>query len=185
MARASKKTPGPPKPPKKPSRLPWWAYLGIGLATSLFIFLVSNMTPYVSEWFEEDSSYYDNSWGALKQMGINPSAPTLIMFWDKACDECKESMRAVNNSHRSLRVYGIHVDKGDVSELEIRQAWIEHGPKHAILIMDKSQMLKSSFGVKSTPYATLILPKQKKMYSYLGNLKDGRSKMIELIQSEL
>ena len=118
-------------------------------------------------------------------MGINPSAPTLVIFWDKTCEVCKESMKALNNSHRSLRIYGIHIHDSESTELEIRKAWIEHGPKHAALIIDQSQMLQSSFGVKGVPYSTLILPKQKKMYSFLGNLKDGRSKMIELIQTEL
>ena len=50
--------------------------------------------------------------------------------------------------------------------------------------MDKSQMLETSFQVRSLPMVFIILPKQKKVFSFLGNVNDSRKRMLEIIASE-
>ena len=144
------------------------------------------MSPlYVSDWFEENSSFYQNSSSALQQFGINPASPTLVIFWEESCEACKESLKTLRSAHPSLRIYGVHVPIGEENKASVSKTWAMSAPKRAGLLFDRSEMLKSTFGVKGVPRSTLILPKQKKMYSYIGNIKHNKKRLVELIKSEL
>lgn len=65
-----------------------------------------------------------------------------------------------------------------------RQEWLKYAPKRASLLIDRQQMLKTAFRVKSMPMVFIILPKQKKIYAYYGNIAENRQEMLEIIASE-
>ncbi|MCJ8277342.1 MAG: thioredoxin fold domain-containing protein, partial [Bdellovibrionales bacterium] len=122
---------------------------------------------------------------ALQMFSINPSAPSLVIFWERTCEPCKESLKILRNVHPSLRVYGVHVPIGEEDRAETTKVWARNAPKRGALLFDREEMLKSSFGVKGTPKSVLILPKQKFMFSYLGNIKHNKKDLIQLIKTEL
>ena len=182
MALASTKTPQP----KKNAGIPLWFQAAIGVTLVIFIYLIATSGPlYKSDWTQENSSFYENATQALKMFSINPSAPTLVLFWERSCEICKSSMKTLRSVHPSLRIYGVHVPIGAEDRAETSKTWARFAPKRSALIYDRNEMLKSTFSVKGVPKATLILPKQKKMYTYLGDIRDNKKELVKLIKTEL
>lgn len=93
-------------------------------------------------------------------------------------------MRAFRSTPSSLRVYGIHLSDDRASEIEIRKKWISMAPRGAILKIDRQQLLQTSFKVKGVPMIFIYLPKQKKIYSFLGDVNKKREQMLDIIASE-
>jgi len=165
-------------------RLPVWAQAtGALLIVGIILVFAMGLNPYVSTWDEESSGFFEDANQALKIFGINPTAPTAFIFWDKENADCSPGIRAFNSSPSNLRIYGIHLSNSDET-LKIRQEWLKVAPRRASLIIDRSQMLQTSFHVRALPMVYIFLPKQKKIFSYLGNINDNRQKMLEIIKSE-
>lgn len=168
-----------------PFKLPIWAQLGLGLVFVILIYLISlSSSSYVSAWDEEDSNFFESATQGLRVIGLNPSSPTAIIFWEKDCKICEKSMRAFRSTPSSLRVYGIHLSDDRASEIEIRKKWISMAPRGAILKIDRQQLLQTSFKVKGVPMIFIYLPKQKKIYSFLGDVNKKREQMLDIIASE-
>lgn len=157
--------------------------IGAGLFFVILIFLLAfNSTPYISAWEEEDSSFYETAVQALRVRTLHPAAPTAIVFWSRKNDDSLKSARAFGSLPAKLRVYGVHV--GDDREIDVRKAWLRVAPRTAPLIFDRTEILKTSFHVKSLPMAYIILPKQKKIYSYWGDVADSKEQILGIIDSE-
>lgn len=169
---------------KKSFRLPFWAQLSIGLAIiATILIVVMSSNPFVSAWDEENSRFYNDAGQALRMFSIHPTAPTAFIFWDKDDPSTLTAIRALATAPSTLRIYGIHVSTSN-DQVKIRQEWLKHAPKSAVLILDRSQLLQTSFHVRQLPMVFIMLPKQKKIYSYLGNVNDNREPMLEIIASE-
>ena len=165
-------------------RLPWFVQLGAGLAFVALIYLIGiSSTSYVSEWDEQNSSDYETSMQALRMFSLHPTAPTAIIFWEQGNEDSQKTIRAFRSSPSNLRIYGIHAGEAD-SQVALRRAWLKSAPPSSQLILDKSDLLKTSFRVKSYPRVFIILPKQKKLWSYWGDVNKSREKMLEIISSE-
>ena len=164
-------------------QIPWWIQLAIGLAFVWLTYIVAiSSTSFISAWTEENSSVYETAIQSLRMQNLNPTAPTAIVFWNAKNEDSLKSAKAFGSIPASLRVYGIHV--GDVSEIEIRKAWLKIAPRTAPLILDKTEMLKTSFHVRNVPMTFIILPKQKKIFSYWGDISQSRDQMLDIIETE-
>lgn len=169
---------------QKSFKLPWWLQLALGLAFVFVIYLIAiSSNSYLSAWDEEDSNFYATATQALKMFSIHPTAPTAIIFWEKDCEECQSTIRAFQGASSNLRVYGVHLANGE-REVEIRKAWLRIAPRTSATLIDKSELIQTSFHVKSVPWSFIILPKQKKIFSYWGDASKARQRMLEIIKSE-
>ncbi len=139
---------------------------------------------YLSDWTEEDSNFYESALGALNHLSINPTAPTAIIFWKTDCETCRKSIQFLSRSPGQLRIYGIHLSERESSEFEIRKTWYQDSPRSANLLIDQNELLQTSFKVKSVPETFIILPKQKRIWNYYGNLERGEKEMLKIISSE-
>ncbi len=119
---------------------------------------------------------------ALKIFHLNPTAPTAFVFWDQEMEDSGPAIRAFSSSPSNLRIYGVHISSDKT--LEIRKEWLKFAPRRATLLVDRQQLLQTAFHARAFPMVYILLPKQKKIYSYLGNINDSREKMLELISSE-
>ncbi len=163
--------------------LPLWAQLAAGLLVIVLLFcLAVNSNPYVSAWDEENSNFYETAMQALRIFNITPTAPTAFIFWDKSMEESAPAIRAFRSSPSNLRIYGVHLTSSEA--LQIRKEWMKHAPGRASLLIDRQQLLETAFHARTTPMIYILLPKQKKIYSYLGNIDDNRERMLEIISSE-
>ena len=170
--------------PFVPFRLPPWAQVLLGLALVSLVYFAGRSSSFVSAWDEQDSNFYEAAMESLRIYRISPSAPTAIIFWEKGCEDCLENLKALQTAPGNLRIYGIHLTPDAASKLDIRRAWVENAPRRAVMLMDQSDILQTSFRVKYIPETFMVLPKQKKIYSFYGNLEDVRKKMGELVASE-
>jgi hypothetical protein len=157
---------------------------GIGgvLVVVVIYWVATAANPYVSAWSKENSSFFEAAGQGLKMFGVHPTAPTVFVFWDMQDEEGSLSLRSFNKSPSNLRIYGIHQTTEDT--MAVRKHWLKYAPRRASLILDRSEMLKTSFRVRGYPTVFLLLPKQKLIYSYVGDINDNRERMNELIQSE-
>ncbi len=166
-----------------PLHLPVWAQLLAGLLVVGLVYIVAiNSNPYVSAWDEENSNFYESAIQALKLYQLNPTAPTAFIFWDKDMEESAPAIRAFATSPSSLRIYGVHITSE--AKLEIRKLWLSFAPHRATLLIDQQQLLQTAFHARALPMVYIVLPKQKKIFSYLGNINDSRQRMLEIIGSE-
>lgn len=164
-------------------KIPVWAQLAAGFLVVASVYYVAiQSNPYVSAWDEENSNFYESATEALKIFHLNPTAPTAFVFWDMAQEESAEALRAFNTSPSSLRIYGVHVTSDKT--IEIRKEWLKFAPRRATLLIDRQQLLQTAFHARAFPMVYIILPKQKKIFSYLGNINDSRQRMLEIIKSE-
>ncbi|MCB0378972.1 MAG: thioredoxin fold domain-containing protein [Bdellovibrionales bacterium] len=164
--------------------IPMWAQLAVGLVVAGLIVGTYLFAPiYVSEWYEENLSFYENGTTALQSQGITPSAPTILLFWENSCEICKRTMQDLKDNHRQLRVIGVHPYESGASEVEIRKTWQALAPQPSRLVIDESRMLFETFEVKGVPHSVLILPRTKKMYSLLGEISRSRPKLSNLIKN--
>lgn len=168
-----------------PYKIPWWAQLAAGLVLLALVYMIAiSSTSYLSAWEEEDSNFFESATQALKIAGINPTAPTAFFFWENECEPCKPALKALHDAPVRLRVHGIHLKENSGDEVKLRRMWLEHSPRASSLTIDKDEILQISFKVKAVPYIFLYLPKQKKIYSYLGDPSRSKSRMNEIIDSE-
>lgn len=162
---------------------PLWAQLTAGaFLIGLIYYIAINANPYVSAWDEENSSFYETALQGLKFFGINPTSPTALVFWNMDEPDSGPSLRSFNGSPASLRIYGVHPSVND--QLLVRKEWLKFAPRRASLLLDRQQLLQTAFHVRAFPMVYIILPKQKKIFSYLGDINDNRQKMLEIIKSE-
>lgn len=145
-------------------------------------YLAIHSNPYVSAWDEESSSFYETVSQALEIYHLNPTAPTAFIFWDREMEESGPAIRAFATSPSNLRIYGVHITSN--AALEIRKDWLEYAPRRATLVIDRQNLLQTAFHARAFPMVYIMLPKQKKIYSFLGNINDNRQRMIEIISSE-
>jgi hypothetical protein len=171
--------------PFKIQKFPLWLQIALGLVAIYLLYYIStNLSPYISVWDEEDSSFYEATTQALHINRINPSAPTAFIFWEKDCADCKDSLKGLQSAPSKLRIYGIHLSEPKSSEIEIREQWNKWAPQASQLIIDQQQFLQTSFSVRATPEVFIYLPKQKKVFSFLGDVRDRLKRMNEIIDSE-
>ena len=158
--------------------------LGLVFVGTLFVLVLSS-TLYPSTWMEENSNFYENATKSLRLFSLNPTAPTIIIFWDKDDSEALETLKFLENTPSSVRIYGVHLSNTD-DLIGVRKAWIRNTPHRSVMMMDRSEILQTTFLAKTVPCIFLILPKQKKIYSlsFPGRLMKGQKKMLELIHSE-
>lgn len=114
---------------------------------------------------------------------INPSAPTIILFWEKDCEPCKRTLQVFSTLPPGTRYMGIHMADKAANPVEVHRTWAQYHLRPDALFADSSQMVQTSFGIKAVPQTYLLLPKQKKIYSYLGDLTKGRDEMLKLLSS--
>jgi len=164
-------------------RLPVWAQLGIALALFALIYMILASSAYVSVWDEEDSNFYESAKLGLQMRGLSPSAPTAFVFWEKGCEDCESSIRALQMAPSQVRIYGVHLSNSDLPEHEIRSEWLKLAPAASVLLIDKDQFLQTNFRVRSIPMAFLYFPKHKKIFSYLGDISRNLEDMNEVVSS--
>ena len=146
---------------------------------------------YLSAWKEESSSYYTSAINALTRFDIHPSSPTLILFWERDCTTCEIIMEKMKDIHlrklkglgrlSSIRIYGIHLTD-TVHVADIYKFWSQKAPRGSLLIIDKKDLLKTGFQVKSVPKAIFFLPRKKKIFSTLGGWNIDLEKLPQIIQ---
>jgi hypothetical protein len=166
-----------------PPRFMLIAQLAGGLASvALVAYVATNLKPYVSSWDEESDTFYEAALQALRLYHLNPTAPTAFIFWDRSLPETGPAIRAFSSSPSSLRIYGVHISTD--KKMEVRKDWLQYAPHRATLLIDRQQLLQTAFHARALPMVYILLPKQKKIYSYLGNINDSRQRMLEIISSE-
>ncbi len=164
-------------------RLPLWAQLSLGLAFLVLVYITAvTSTTYISAWDREDSNYYTNALEGLKVKGINPSAPTLIAFWEQGCEDCRKNIRFFSKLPSSIRPYAIHLYDKNLKESDLRQQWVSLNPGVAQLVYDETELLQTSFRVRGGAMVFLILPKDKALYSYWGEIEDNYERLSEIIK---
>lgn len=171
---------------KHPSHftLPLWAQLTLGFSLVGIVYVISiNSTSFLSDWHEENSNFYEIALDTLKMFHVHPTAPTAVIFWSTDCQRCEDGIKSFRESPGRVRIYGVHLST-DKPTLKIRQEWLKYAPPRSALLVDRQQLLQTSFHVKAPPEYFIILPKQKKIYSYFGNIDRGHERMLELIRSE-
>lgn len=149
----------------------------------VLIYLIFASSAYVSAWDEEDSNFYESATLGLQMRGLSPSAPTVFVFWEKGCQDCESSIQALQTAPSQLRIYGVHLSHSGLPEEELRSEWLKLAPAASTLLIDKDQFLQTNFRVRSVPMAFLYLPKQKKIFSYLGDVNKNRKKMDEILST--
>lgn len=162
-----------------------WAQLAVGGALVIILITVSLSSGlYSSEWDEENSNFYPIAMQALKMSHVNPSSPTAIVFWEQNCQACKKAIQGLQSAPPSLRIYGVHLTAPSNDEVDIRQSWLQTAPGSAQLMIDQDELLQTAFHVRGVPTTFIVLPKQKKVYSFLGDISKENKRMLEIIQSE-
>ncbi len=166
-------------------KVPILAQLGLGLFVVFLVYWVSvRSNSFVSAWSEEDSNFYESASEALKHRSVNPTAPTAFIFWKQDCEPCIKNIRFLNRFPGNVRIYGIHLTLDAESEFEIRKSWYQESPKSANLLIDQNDFLQTSFKVKSVPDTFIVLPKQKKIWTYYGDLEKSEKQMLQILATE-
>jgi len=180
MNAVSKKTPILSK-----VELPIWIQVLVGLTLiGLIYWAAMNAHMYVSAWDEEDSSFFKNSMDSLHLFQINPSGTTLVFFWRKDCQDCLSNLRLLNEVPGHIRIYGVHVSDAESTKHQIAQFWSRLAPSHAVFLMDRTDLLKTSFRVREVPSSFIILPKEKKIFSHVGILRRSKQQMLKLLKRQ-
>jgi hypothetical protein len=156
--------------------------VGFGLIAIIF-WLSLKGDIFVSAWDKEDSSFFAHAMDSLHQFQIHPSGTTIVLFWDKNCAECFENFDVLKDIPGKVRIYGVHTT-GPSSRQKVQQLWTKATPHHAILLMDRMDLLSTSFRVRTTPSSYIILPKQKAIYSHVGSLKRSQRQMLRLLEQD-
>lgn len=176
----SKKTPTLSK-----VELPVWIQVFVGLTLiGLISWAAMNANIYVSAWDEEDSSFFKNSMDSLHLFQINPSGTTLVLFWSKDCQDCLNNFKLLEDVPGHIRIYGVHVSDEEAKKYQITQLWNRLTPTHAALLMDRTDLLKTSFRVRGIPSSFIILPKEKKIFSHVGILQRSKYQMLRLLKRQ-
>ena len=172
-------------PLQKKMDWPIWLQVLLGLTLiGLIYYGAINAHLYVSAWDEEDSSFFKNSMDSLHLLQINPSGTTLVLFWDKDCQECLINFELLEDLPGHVRIYGVHLSIDEAKKHTISQIWSRHAPTHAPLLIDKTDLLKTSFRVRGLPSSFIILPKEKKIYSHIGLLKRSQRQMLKILKRQ-
>jgi|GEM_PF-2524626 len=171
---------------KADHHIPRWSLFLVALLILLFVALVSSSLFNVSEWYEPDLTFFQNSSAALSQANLSVyqgPVPTLVMFWKFDCQPCKVNMAFLNQFNKKLKVIGVHVGSPLSGEdtREARLIWANSIGKGARLYFDETGLLEQSFEIRGTPSSFLIFPKQRKMFSLDGLLEKAKPSLAELV----
>ena len=82
----------------------------------------------------------------------------------------------------NIRVRAIHLTAPVTDHPEIKQEWQDIAPPRSRLIMDEDQLLETAFLVRGVPHTVLIIPREKKMLTLVGDVKWGRPSLEDLIK---
>ncbi len=176
----SKKTPTLSK-----VELPIWIQVFVGLTLiGLIYWAAMNAHLYVSAWEEEDSSFFKNSMDSLHLLQVNPSGTTLVFFWSKDCQDCVSNFNLIDELPGHIRIYGVHVSDEEAKRYQIAQIWNRQAPTHAALLIDQTDLLKTSFRVREVPSSFIILPKEKKVFSHVGLMRRSKRQMLRLLKRQ-
>lgn len=166
--------------------IPFWAQALIGVAILGLVLVVAMSTSfYTSDWSEVNSNFYKNGNDALLHSRINVyqgPVPTLIVFWERDCEVCKESLSFLKKVRDPLNVVGVHLSTSEAEKTKARQWWLKYAPRKSPIYFDSQNMLEKTFQIRSVPASFLIFPLENKMLAHVGSLKWSRPNIKKMVR---